>query len=217
MAPRVESRTLAEQAFHVIEHEILSGELKPGSELAEVDLSEKYGVSRGPIREALRQLSAVGLVQLTPRRPAIVRVFSKKEFLDGYQLREVLEALAVQLAVPRLTATDIDFLVKCTNQMENATQSDDVVKYFESNNTFHRIFIDKCGNAQLREFYDQVTKPMSRYQRWTVQLRGDMRSSLDEHSRVVDAVRSGNAELAAKLMTDHIHVPLARLEEWIDK
>ena len=101
--------------------------------------------------------------------------------------------------------------------MEKATQSDDVIKYFESNNTFHRMFIDKCGNAQLREFYDQVTKPMSRYQRWTLQLRGDMRSSLDEHSRVVDAVRSGNAELAAKLMTDHIHVPLARLEEWIDK
>lgn len=217
MTPRVESRTLAEQAFHVIEHAILSGELKPGTELAEVDLSEKYGVSRGPIREALRQLSAVGLVQLTPRRPAVVRVFSKKEFLDGYQLRESLEALAVRLAVPQLEAADIDFLSKCTDEMDKATKSDDVAKYFELNNSFHRRFIDKCGNTQLSDFYNQVTKPMERYRRWTLQLRGDLRSSLVEHTRVVDAVRAGDAELAAKLMSDHIHVPLTRLDEWNDK
>lgn len=217
MAPKVESRTLAEQAFLVIEHAILVGELKPGAELAEIDLSEKYGVSRGPIREALRQLSAVGLVQLTPRRPAIVRVFSKKEFLDGYQLREVLEALAVRLAVPQLGSADVEFLAKCIDEMENATQFDDVVKYFELNNAFHQLFIEKCGNSQLQDFYNQVTKPMMRYQRWTVQLRGNLRSSLGEHTRVVDAVRSGNAEQAAKLMIDHIHVPVARLDEWIDR
>lgn len=217
MEPQVESRTLAEQVFRVIEHAILSRELKPGVELAEVDLSEKYGVSRGPIREALRQLSAVGLVQLTPRRPAVVRVFSKKEFLDGYQLREALEALAVRLAVPQLSFGDIEFLKKCTDEMEKATLSDDVVKYFIANNAFHRAFVDKCGNTQLREFYDQVTKPMSRYQRWTLQLRGELRPSLAEHTRIVDAVRSGDAEQAAKLMIEHIHVPLARLDEWIDK
>lgn len=215
--PSFESRTLAEQAFHVIEHAILSGELQPGAELAEVDLSEKYGVSRGPIREALRQLSSVGLVQLTPRRPAIVRVFSKKEFLDGYQLREALEALAVRLAVPLLTDTDVDVLDMCTDHMDKATKSDDVVKYFEANDTFHHVFIDKCGNSQLREFYYQLAKPMSRYRRWTLQLRGEMKSSIEEHSNVVEAVRSRNAELAAKLMADHIHVPLARLADWIDK
>jgi DNA-binding GntR family transcriptional regulator len=217
MVTQFESRTLAEQAFHVIEHAILSGELKPGVELAEVDLSEKYGVSRGPIREALRQLSAVGLVQLMPRRPAVVRVFSKKEFLDGYLLREALEALAVRLAVPQLSLDDIKVLIKRSDEMEKATLSDDVTTYFIANNAFHRVFVEKCGNTQLRELYDQVTKPMLRYQRWTLQLRGELHSSLAEHNRIVDAVRSGNAEEAAKLMIEHIHVPLSRLDEWIDE
>lgn len=216
MSPKVESRTLAEQAFHVMEHAILSGELKPGEELAEVELSEKYGVSRGPIREALRQLSAIGLVQLTPRRPAVVREFSKKEFLEGYQLREMLEALAVRLSVPKMDQSDIDALAGFMERMDVASNSDDVTKYFEANNSFHRLFIEKCGNSQLRDIYDQVTKPMSRYQRWTLQLRGDLRSPHNEHAKVLDAVRKGKAELAAKLMTEHIHVPLARLEEWIE-
>lgn len=217
MSPKVESRTLAEQAFHVIEHAILSGEFQSGAELAEVDLSAKYGVSRGPIREALRQLSAVGLVQLTPRRPAIVRVFSKKEFLDGYLLREALEALAVRLAVPQLTEMDLEQLAGLMSAMDRATQIDDVSSFFEANNAFHRTFIERCGNLQLRDFYDQVTRPMARYQRWTLQLRGDLRSSFDEHARVMQAVRSGDSEKAASMMKEHIHVPLARLDGWIDK
>src|SRR5262245_32539894 len=106
-ATPVENLTLWQRVYTHLRDEILSGALPPGSELQEVALSATLGVSRGPIREAIGRLAAEGLVTVRPRRGAVVRELSTEEFLEAYQVREALEVMAVRLAVPRLTETDV--------------------------------------------------------------------------------------------------------------
>src|SRR3954465_2999259 len=103
----VENLTLWQRVYDHLRSEILAGHLEPGTELAEVALSEQLGVSRGPLREAIGRLAAEGLVTVRPRRGAVVRSLSKEEFVELYQVREALELMAVRLAVPRLTADDL--------------------------------------------------------------------------------------------------------------
>ena len=100
----LENRTLREQALDHLREEILSSRLEPGTELSEVALARSLGISRGPLREALGQLAAEGLVTMVPRRGAVVTRLTRREFLDAYQVREALESLALRLAVPRLSA-----------------------------------------------------------------------------------------------------------------
>ena len=94
----MENRTLRERVYELLREDILSGQLGPGAELSEVALAERLGVSRGPIREALGLLCAQGLVTMQPRRGAYVSVLTRQEFLEAYQVREALEALAARLA-----------------------------------------------------------------------------------------------------------------------
>jgi DNA-binding GntR family transcriptional regulator len=213
----IDSRTLAEQVFGALETAILADEIRPGTELSEVDLAEQFGVSRGPVREALRQLGAVGLVSITPRRPAVVRIMSKKEILDAYQVREALEQLGVRIAIPLLTNDHLRQLDAMMDAMQVAVNDEDVDGFFEANAQFHRIFIDASDNARLQETYSIVSRPMARYRRRSLKLRGDLQSSLNEHERIMVAVRARDAKRAAELVADHIHVPQDRLEELSDE
>src|SRR5918999_5583796 len=104
---RLDNRTLWEQVRDRLREDILSGELPPGTVLSESSLARSFGVSRGPIREALGRLERDGLVTITPRRGAIVTELSREEFVDAYQVREALETLAIQHAVSRLSGADI--------------------------------------------------------------------------------------------------------------
>src|SRR3979490_2783979 len=106
----VDNTTLRERVYAHLKGEILDNRIAPGSILQEVPLAESLGVSRGPIREALGTLAAEGLVTITPRRGAVVTALTKRDFLEAYQVREVLEALAVRLAIPRMSDAELDAL-----------------------------------------------------------------------------------------------------------
>jgi len=208
----IEARTLGEQIYQAIEAAILDDELPPGTELPEIELAEQYGTSRGPVREALRQLNSDGLVVLRPRRGAVVRMLSRKEFLDAYQVREVFEVLGVCLAVPMLTPTQLADLDDLMEKMKTAVFRDDVKMFFDANADFHRFFIDHSGNIPLQQLHLQLSRPMVRYRRRSLALRGNLQSSLEEHEKIMAAVHAGDAELAADLTRSHVAVPLERVE-----
>ncbi|VAW09297.1 Transcriptional regulator, GntR family [hydrothermal vent metagenome] len=213
----IEARTLGEQIYQALEAAIVDDGLPPGTELPEVDLAEQYGTSRGPVREALRQLASDGLVVLRPRRGAVVRMLSRKEFLDAYQVREVLEVLAVCLAVPILTPVELDELDDLMERMGTAVFRDDIKMFFEANGDFHRFFVDHSGNERLQQLHLQLSRPMARYRRRSLALRGDLQSSFQEHEKIMVAVHAGDAELAADLTRTHISVPQHRLETLDDE
>jgi DNA-binding GntR family transcriptional regulator len=210
--PRLENLTLSQRAHAYLREEILSNRLSPGTELQELALSQQLGVSRGPIREALGRLAAEGLVTARPRRGAVVHSLSSEEFLEAYQVREVLEVLAVRLAVPRLGPEGLARLQTLTDTMASEAASGHVTEFFEANELFHETFVQISGNAKLLEIYRRLIGQMRRYWRRSLVLRGDLRRSVAEHRKILAAARRRNTEEAARLMEEHIRVPQLRLQ-----
>ncbi|HTE62625.1 MAG TPA: GntR family transcriptional regulator [Solirubrobacteraceae bacterium] len=207
MTTPLENRTLREQVFEHLRDEILSDRLPPGTELQEVALAESLGISRGPLREALGRLAAEGLVTIRPRRGATVTRYTRQEFVDSYQIRGALESLAMRLAVPRLTDDDRAALHRLTDEMADHMQRSDVQAFFAANREFHRTFVDASGNERLREMHEQLVRQMGRLLSKSLALRGSLDQSVSEHRAILEAVDGGDAELAARLLEQHVEVP----------
>ena len=206
----VENLTLWQRVYDQLRVGILEGELEPGTELAEVALSEQLGVSRGPIREAISRLAAEGLVSVRPRRGAVVRSLSKEEFLELYQVREALERMAVQLAVPRLTETQLNELAALNEVMNASAAHDDIGGFFAANVAFHTRLLEASGNGTLQEVYRQLLGQLGRYRLRSLTLRGNLQRSVSEHAAILRAAKRGDADRAAQLMAEHIRVPQRR-------
>ena len=209
---RFDNKTLRERVYGHLKEEILDNRIAPGSVLQEVPLAESLGVSRGPIREALGILAAEGLVTITPRRGAVVTALTKQDFLEAYQVREVLEALAVRLAVPRMSDDEVDALEGPIEEMQRCSARGDDMGFFEANTAFHESFVVASGNTKLVEVYRRLIGQMGPYRRPSALLRGSLDRSIAEHQAILDAARARDGEGAAELMLDHIRVPQRRLE-----
>ena len=206
----VENLTLWQRVYDHLRTEILEGRLEPGTELIEVALAGQLGVSRGPLREAIGRLAAEGLVTVSPRRGAVVRSLSKEEFLELYQVREALERMAVQLAVPRLTDEQFEGLAALNQEMEAMRRGNEVEAFFEANLAFHARLLEASGNGKLQELYRQLLGQLGRYRLRSLTLRGNLHRSVAEHKAILRAARRGDAERAAQLMAEHIRVPQRR-------
>ena len=213
---RLENLTLWQRVYDHLREEILAGRLQPGAELAEVALSEQLGVSRGPIRDAIGRLAAEGLVTVRPRRGAVVRLLSKDEFLELYQVREALEIMAVRLAVPRLGADDFAALQGLIDTMGKHAERGEVAEFFEANVAFHAHLLEASGNRKLQELYGQLLGQMGRYRMRSLTLRGNLQRSVAEHAAILRAAKRGDTERAAHLMSEHIRVPQRRLQALTD-
>lgn len=204
---KLENRTLRQQVADHLREEILSARLAPGAELGEVALARSLGISRGPLREALGQLAAEGLVTIVPRRGAVVKRLTRQEFIDAYEVREALESLAIKLAVPRLSVADKAELHRMCEQMERAATPGDWDRFFEFNRQFHARLVRASGNSKLEEVHSQLVAQMGRLMRQSVQLRGGFERSAAEHRAILAAVDAGDPERAAELLEEHIEVP----------
>ncbi len=204
---RLENRTLREQAVAHLREEILSSRLTPGTELGEVALARSLGISRGPLREALGQLAAEGLVTIVPRRGVVVTKLTRAEFVDSYQVREALESLAIRLAVPRLTVEQKAELHRLCEEMERAAAEGDSKRFFTLNGDFHRAFVLASGNRKLAEVHGQLIAQMGRLLAKSAELRGGLQESATEHRAILQAVDDQDPERAARLVEAHIEVP----------
>jgi DNA-binding GntR family transcriptional regulator len=210
--PALDNLTLRERVHDHLKQGILANRYAPGTVLLEVPLSAELGVSRGPIREALRSLEAEGLVSITPRRGAVVTSLTRRDFLDAYQVREALETLGMRLAIPRLTDELFDELDERIARMDEYAETGDADGFFEANAAFHAAFMDASGNRKLQEVYDRLMAQMGPYRRPSARLRGNLERSIAEHREIVTAARARDADAAVALVMRHIRVPQQRLE-----
>ncbi len=217
MVRRLDNQTLRERVYAHLREEILDNRIAPGSVLQEVPLAESLGVSRGPIREALGSLAAEGLVTITPRRGAVVTTLTKRDFLEAYQVREALEALAVRIAVPRMSDRELDALDARIEEMEQCSARADDTGFFDANAGFHEAFVLASGNTKLIEVYRRLVGQMGPYRRPSALLRGSLDRSIVEHRKIMSAARERDAEQAAALVVDHIRVPQRRLDGLSDE
>jgi DNA-binding GntR family transcriptional regulator len=183
--------------------QIIAGEFPPGSHLVEDRLAKDLGVSRNPVREALRVLEAEGFIDMIPRRGAVVATLSDVEVRDIFDVRMSLEQLAGQLAARRADKSDVDELRRILAEAQAALGRDDAAALTELNAEFHEQVLVVAGNGYLREVMLQLRGRMKWiFSRTAGSARGQ--HSLDEHSQLADAIERGDEEVAAKLALQHV-------------
>lgn len=212
--------TLAEQVLHAIQAAIVNGDLAPGSKLKEPDLARAYGTSRGPLREAIRQLEARGLVQLTPHSGARVTNLSVAQLLDIYELREALEGMACRLAAARLTDPEIGELRRLLEQHGAAVEDQNGREYFrqEGDLDFHYRIARASGNEVIARVLCEDLYHLMRMYRYKFSLVPDRPvAALKEHWRIMEALAEGDGELAELLMRRHIRTVRQNIQRSADE
>jgi DNA-binding GntR family transcriptional regulator len=202
------SETLTEKIHSSLEEAILEGKLKPNDRLVEEELSRTFKISRGPIREAFRLLERDGFIKIIPRKGAIVQEISTEDILDVYEIRSVLEGLAVRLACAKATDKELKKLEAIYEAMENLRKDTDTVrrakKYKKLNREFHNTIIGMSKNKKIMDIYANFQKQIVWFQTVTlsVELRCDV--SLREHKELLNCCLKRDADGAEKTARSHL-------------
>lgn len=183
--------------------QIVNGDYPPGAHLVEDRLAKELGVSRNPVREALRVLQAEGFIDMIPRRGAVVATLSDVEVRDIFDVRMALERLAAQLAARRADKQDVDELRRILADAQEALAKDDAATLTELNAEFHEQILIVSGNGYLRDVMLQLRGRMKWiFSRTASSPRGQ--HSLDEHVQLADAIERGDEDTAADLALHHV-------------
>lgn len=193
---------LREQVLAELRRRIVDGDYAQGERLTETRLADDFGVSRNPVREALRVVEAEGFVQILPRRGAVVATLDETAVRDLFAVREQLETLAAGLAAERATKKDVDRLRRLLADASAATEAKDFDRVAELNSAFHRAVIDVSGNRWLLS----MSAAMYHHVHWVFRVGAAQRAphSWEEHIRLVDAIAAGDREAATTAARLHV-------------
>ena len=201
----------ADKLISDIRKDVSSGILKPGDQLEVAALAERFGVSRTPIREAIRALVDYGVLETRPRKGSFVKILSAKQLLDLFQVAAELEGMACRLAALSLTKENVEAiehgLAKCTQAAEVQNNAE----YAMANLDFHTAIHNASGNDWLIEQLRQLQINLNSYRTMPYEIRGRLKKSTDEHKIICDAILSGDGEHACNLMRDHMMLQGKRL------
>lgn len=199
--------TRADSAFLQLRTAIIKGELPPGSKINEPQLSKGYGVSRGPLREAIRRLEGCKLVEIKANSGAKVISLNSEQAIEIYEIREVLESLACGLAAEQASPGDCQQLRALLDHHEQQIRSDDWQAYIqkEGDLDFHYKIVQLSGNRRLFQLLcEELYYLLRLYRHQTGSQPSRPEQAFSEHHRIVDAIEAGDRELAELLMKRHI-------------
>lgn len=196
--------TLTEQVTVLIRDSILNGELKDGDRIIETEIASKMGISRSPIREALRQLASDGLVTLVPRHGAIVTALSPEDIDEVYLIRTKLEGLAARLAAEKIADREIQMLRNLVSDMKSAMASDRIDQAGKLNEEFHTAITAIAGKPRLAKLIGSLKDSTAFLRNRTLAVRGRVSTAFQEHERIFDALAKHNADDAEKYMVEHL-------------
>jgi len=198
-----------------IENSILSGDLPPGERLDEVQLATRFGVSRTPVREALMQLDAIGLIKIRPRRGAVVIDPGPQRIFEMFEVMAELEGLAGLLAARRSTDDDRAEIFAAHSDCERSAASGDSDAYYYDNERFHRAIYEASHSGFLIEQAVALHRRLQPYRRLQLRVRNRMATSLAEHSAIVDAIARGDAEEARRNLREHVGIQGERFSDLV--
>ena len=199
-------KPLRDVVFENLREAILEGHLKPGQRLMEVQLAEQLGVSRTPIIEAIRKLELEGLVVMLPRKGAYVANMSFKDLIDVLEIRSSLEGLAASLAAERLREEDISDLERVAKEFEKSVREADIDNVLKKDVEFHEKIFLMANNKKLYQLITSLWEQVHRFRVTYVSNYDASLSLVDEHNRILEAIKSGDCELAKKYATEHIEI-----------
>lgn len=195
---------LRDVVFHTLREAILKGDLKPGERLMELQLASKLGVSRTPIREAIRMLEQEGLAVTMPRRGAEVAKMTLKDMEDVLEIREALDELAVRIACDKITGEQLKRLVEVKEAFEASTKSGNVKRIAEADVRFHDIIYEATDNPKLVTMLNHLREQVYRYRVEYIKDAQNYPTLIAEHEAIVESVKNRDADKAAAAM--HMHV-----------
>lgn len=201
----------ADKLIAQITEEISSGVLRPGDQLEESVLAEKFGVSRTPIREAIRAMVGCGFLQTIPRKGAIVRVLTSKELLDLFEVAAGLEGMACRLAAASLTDEYAKIIQDKLKKCEVLAEANDKVNYSIANIEFHAAIHQATDNYWLIEQLQHIGIHINPYRSLPYDIRGRLSKSSEEHALICQAILAGEGNKASELMRDHMMLQGKRL------
>lgn len=197
---------LRDVVFNTLRRAILKGELEPGERLMEIALANKLGVSRTPIREAIRKLELEGLVVMIPRKGAEVARITEKDLRDVLEVRASLEKLAIELACDRIEDEVIANLKETCQAFADSLSSEDLTTMAEKDVAFHDVIFRATKNARLIQILNNLREQMYRYRlEYLKDIEARPRLA-EEHQKIMDAVIRRDREEAVRLIRDHIYI-----------
>lgn len=195
---------LRDVVFNTLRQAILTGELKPGERLMEIHLANRLGVSRTPIREAIRKLELEGLVTMIPRKGAEVAQITEKSMNDVLEVRRAMDALCVELACDRITTEELERLKEACDHFELAVKSKDVKKIAQADVALHDIIVQATGNQRLVQLVNNLSEQMYRYRFEYIKDISQHEKLVEEHRIIYESIVRKDKETACKAAKLHI-------------
>jgi DNA-binding GntR family transcriptional regulator len=213
-------RPLVDRLAAAIQARVLSGDIARGTRLRQEALAAEFGVSRTPVREALRKLEATGIVELVPNRGAVVRGPSAREIREAYQVRAELEGVAAELATARISDRDlhrlreaealfrrsVTALVSRRRPLSSETRWEDESSWVRANELFHQAILDAAGNGRLSATIAELHRSFPRDLTWSA-LAGNSRlleENVAQHRAILEAIELGDRAEARRRMVEHV-------------
>lgn len=197
-------KPLRELVYESLREAIILGRLRPGERLMEVQLAEEMGVSRTPVREAIRKLELDGFVIMVPRKGAYVAGITLKDIADVFEVRAALEGMAAGLAAERITDEEMDQLERSIVQISEHNTGTDIDAVVAGDTQFHEIIYQASRNQQLVQIITHLREQIQRFRMTSLSQPGRTKFALDEHKKIAEAISDRNVELAQTLAREHI-------------
>lgn len=196
--------TLADQIREILSDQIVSGELAPGTRLDEVEVAKQVGLSRTPVREAFKALTAMGLLEYRPRKGVVVALPTRQRIEEMFEVMAEVEATCARLAALRMSGPDRRELERLHLQSLRLVRQGDLAGYTEFNNDFHGLIYRGARNSFLEETARSVRRRVMPYRQSQFRVVGRLGSSHAEHDAVVQAILRGDSDAAEAAMRQHV-------------
>ena len=197
---------LRDVVFDTLRQAILDGTLQPGERLMELHLAQQLGVSRTPVREALRKLELEGLVLNIPRRGAVVAQITRKDLEDVLEVRAALEELAVRQACKKISSLQTARLQEAADRFAKSLQQNDLISSAQADVDFHEILCEAAGNRRLAQLLSSIRSQMYRYRFENLKNKNSHPDLIRQHELICEAVKTGDEERAAEAIRMHIEI-----------
>ncbi|MBR3183893.1 MAG: GntR family transcriptional regulator [Firmicutes bacterium] len=206
-------KPLREIVYEELKRQIMVGEIAPGTRMMEVELAEEMGVSRTPVREAIRKLEKEGLVTIEPRRGAYASDISAKDMVDILEVRQDLEGMAAGIAAQRITEEGRLELESIARKYKESVDKEDIEQIIKNDEAFHKYIVSLSGNKTLIKMVSQVQELALRFRYIYYEDFSRFKNQPTEHQEIVDAIVSGDVNSARVNAEEH----LARLKDFVRK
>ena len=195
---------LREVVCESLREAIRTGKLKPGERLMEIQLSEELGVSRTPVREAIRKLDQEGYIVMMPRRGAYVANMSIRDVNEIFEIRTALESLSNGLAAERITTEELETLQHLLVQIGRYIKEGDMDRIVETDIKFHDLLYQASRNRRLEGIISNLREQLTRFRTLSMSYPGRLEATLEEHRAMVDAIAQGNMKAAQQAAERHM-------------